>query len=102
MIKFEISDEIVSIQKIGDIEPFSQFRIEGGGNLNFILGTNKIGTGFQVIWTKTTFIKSKIIQKEETFFFTESEMQDLFVPLNMWIENETNIKRNIKIEKIIK
>lgn len=102
MIQFEMSDVVVSTIKIDDIEPFNHFTIKGQGNLSMNASTNKEGYGFLLV--KEFFIKDKNNNFKcdiRNYYFTFDEMQDNFILSHEYEKNKTQIKRDIKINKII-
>ena len=89
-----MSDIVVSIVKIDDIEPFSYFTIKGQGDLSYNACTDKKGYGFNLV-------KEVSIMNTRNFYFTNDEMQNNFIMGYEYHKNETQIKRDIKINKII-
>jgi len=101
MIEFELSDELISIKQIDYFKPFTHFKIKGQGDLFMRAGTNKKGFGFEVHHEQTVKEKGKWIMRETTFFFTNEEMQDLFIHAYTYYNNLKQIERDLKIKQII-
>jgi hypothetical protein len=101
MIDFELSDELISIKQIDQFKPFTYFKIKGQGELFMLAGTNKEGFGFEVHHEQTVKEKGKWVMKETTFFFTNEEMQELFIHAYTYYNNSKQIERDLKIKQII-
>ena len=101
MIEFELSDELISIKKIEQFKPFTHFRIKGQGDLLMRTNSNKKGFGFEVHNEQTINEKGKWVMKETVFFFTNEEMQDLFILSHTYYDNKKEIERDLKIKQII-
>lgn len=101
MIEFELSDELVSIKQIDEFKPFTHFKIKGQGDLLMRANSNKKGFGFEVHQEQTLNEKGKWVMKEKVFFFTNEEMQDLFIHSYTYYENQQQIERDLKIKQII-
>ena len=101
MIEFELSDELVSIKQIDEFKPFTHFKIKGQGDLFMRANSNKKGFGFEVHQERTIKQKGKWVMKETIFFFTNEEMQDLFIHSHRYYENPEQIERDLKIKQII-
>jgi hypothetical protein len=63
--------------------------------------SNKKGFGFEVHQEQTLNEKGKWVMKEKVFFFTNEEMQDLFIHSYTYYENQQQIERDLKIKQII-
>ena len=102
MTKFVMSDVVVSTVKIDDVEPFSYFTIKGQGDLSYNACTDKKGYGFNLVKEVSTKDKNdNWIMNTRNFYFTNDEMQNNFIMGYEYHKNETQIKRDIKINKII-
>lgn len=101
MIEFELSDELISIKQIDEFEPFTHFKIKGQGDLLMRSNSNKRGFGFEVHQEKTTKENGNWVMKESVFFFTNEEMQDLFIHSHTYYDNTKQVKRDLKIKQII-
>jgi len=100
MIEFELSDELISIKQIDYFKPFTHFKIKGQGDL-LRAGTNKKGFGFEVHHEQTVKEGRNWVMKSTTFFFTNEEMQDLFIQAYTYYNNPKQIERDLKIKQII-
>jgi len=101
MIEFEMSDDIISIKQIDQFKPFTHFKIKGQGDLFMRANSNKTGFGFEVHQEQTVKEKGKWVMKETVFFFTNEEMQDLFIHSHIYYDNPKQIERDFKIKQII-
>jgi len=101
MIEFELSDELISIKQIDQFKPFTHFKVKGQGDLFMRAGSNKTGFGFEVNHEQTVKEKGKWAMKETIFFFTNEEMQDLFIQAYTYYNNPKQIERDLKIKQII-
>lgn len=107
--EFEISDLVVSIKpikwedpKIGVtafFEPFSLSTIKGQGDLSFLAASNKKGFGFSLESSKYSFESRKVIV--ENLYFTDDEMQELFIHGHYYDRNRIQIQRDLKIKEIL-
>jgi hypothetical protein len=101
MIEFELSDELISIKQIDQFKPFTHFKVKGQGDLFMRTNSNKTGFGFEVHQEQTVKEKDKWVMKETTFFFTNEEMQYLFIHSHTYYNNQKQIERDLKIKQII-
>jgi hypothetical protein len=101
MIEFELSDELISIKQIDQFKPFTHFKVKGQGDLFMRANSNKTGFGFEVHQEQTVKEKVKWVMKETTFFFTNEELQDLFIHSYTYYNNQKKIERDLKIKQII-
>ncbi len=101
MIEFELSDELISIKQIDKFEPLTRFKIKGQGDLFMRANSNKRGFGFEVNQEQTIKENGNWVMKETTFFFTNEEMQELFIHAHTYYDNPQKFKRDIKIKQII-
>lgn len=100
MTEFEISDVVVSLIQIDDIEAFSYFTIRGQGDLSWNASSEKTGYGFNVV--REAAIKDKNGNwsvDNRSYYFTIAEMKDNFIKVEYF--DDRQIKRDIKINKII-
>ena len=101
MTEFELSDELISIKQIDHFKPFTHFKIKGQGDLFMRAGTNKKGFGFEVHHEQTVKEGRNWVMKSTVFFFTNEEMQDLFIHAHTFYDNPKQIERDLKIKQII-
>jgi hypothetical protein len=102
MMDFELGDELISIKSIGEIEAFKNFKIKGSGDLTFRTNSGKSGFGFEVHHQITFPKDGRWVNTEFVFYFTENEMKDYFMPLHYYWDNIQSIRRELKIEEILK
>ena len=103
MIEFELSDDLISIKQIDQFKPLSHFKIKGCGDLSWRSNTNKKGYGFEVHNESAVKEKSgRWTTKITTFFFTNEEMQELFIHSHIYYDNPKQIERDLKIKQILK
>jgi hypothetical protein len=101
MINFELSDELISIKEIGQFKLFTNFKIKGQGDLLMRTNSNKKGFGFEVHHEEIIKEGGRWVTKTTALFFTNDEMQDIFIESNFFYENRRKIERELKINQII-
>ena len=100
-IEFEMGDRVVSLKKIDDFEPFSYFKIKGQGDLSWNMASNKKGFGFNVVIEKSVRKNSGWTMETQNYYFTDNEMQELFILAHEYEGNKIQIERDLKIKQII-
>lgn len=99
-MELDLGLELISLKKIGEIEPFSHFKISGMGDLTWINGSNgKSGYGFSVEHETMYKIDGYYRTKTENFYFTEEEIKELFIESHIYYDKI--YQRDLKINTIL-
>lgn len=98
-MELDLGLELISLKKIKNIKPYSNFRINGCGDLTFMTNTTKSGFGYCVRNEEYVEINGEYKSISEDFYFTKEEMQELFI--ESYIYYDTILQRDFKINQII-
>jgi hypothetical protein len=98
-MELDLGLELISLTKIDNIEPYSHFKIGGVGDLCWMTNSNKNGYGCQVRHKSYKQINSKWVTLNRDFYFTENEINELFLESHIYYDKI--YQRDIKINTIL-
>jgi hypothetical protein len=104
MDKFEMGDRVVCIRQYETLRPGIHYTIKGCGDLSWNMATDKKGYGFCIEdeyatdMTNPNWWKVPTKDRLKWYYFTESEMNEIFITQ---AADYASITRDLKISSIL-